>query len=182
MKKIFIDVGAYDGDTVKQFFNWGNLVDDPNNYTIYALEPNPDMKKQLLDVESQYENVTYIPKAAWVEDGTIQFAVDKTPTPLGSTAMSSKTNIWDVFDKVDVEAIDFSNWLKQFKNDYVVVKMDIEGAEFPVLNKLLDDGTIDIIDHLWVELHPNKVKDFTTTDKEELVKKLKQHTNFKEWH
>lgn len=181
--KIFIDAGAYDGDTIKQFYNWGFLVGNPNDFQIYAFEPNPDFKKQMLDIESQHEKVTYIPKAVWTEDGVIQFAVDKTPTPLGSTAMPGKVAIWNVFDKVDVEAIDFSKWLTQFKDDEVIIKMDIEGAEFPVLEKMILDKTIFIPSKIMVEFHPNKVREYTTTFKNELVRKIKDMgVPLEDWH
>lgn len=51
--------------------------------------------------------------------------------------------------------------------------MDIEGAEFRVLDKMIRDGSIDYINKLYIEWHSNKI-DFS--DKElydELIKKLK---------
>lgn len=173
MRKVFIDAGAYNGDTVKQFFNWGLINGNPHEYKVYAFEPNPNMKKQMEDVASQYENVEYIPKAVWVADEPIQFAVDTTPTPLGSTVMSGKTNIWDNFGHVKVEAVDFSEWLKQFINDEVIIKMDIEGAEFPVLEKMIMDKTIFIPKKLMVEFHPNKVKEYTTTYCNQFIQEIK---------
>jgi FkbM family methyltransferase len=182
-RKIFIDAGAYDGDTIKQFYNWGFIIDKPNEFKVYAFEPNPNMKKALLDIESQHKNLTYIPKAVWVKDEILQFAVDTTPTPLGSTVMPGKVNIWNNFDKVDVEAIDFSEWLKQFKNDEVIIKMDIEGAEFPVLKKMIKDKTIFIPSKIMVEFHANKVTEYTTTYKNNFVKRIKKMgVPLEEWH
>ena len=181
--KVFIDCGAYTGDTIKEFFNWGSIVDDPKKYKIYAFEPNPNMQKPLLDIESQYNNITYISKAVWTKNKAIKFAVDKSGDPLGSTAMKSKTNIWDKFPKITVEAIDFSAWLKQFENDEVIIKMDIEGAEFPVLEKMIKDKTIHIPKIILVEFHPNKVREYTTTNKNELIQKIKDlGVNIKDWH
>jgi hypothetical protein len=54
---------------------------------------------------------------------------------------------------VEVETVDFSTFLKQFRGMQVYVKMDIEGAEFRVLRKCIEDGTCDIIKTLWVEWH-----------------------------
>ena len=62
----------------------------------------------------------------------------------------------------NVPAIDFSRWLKETvarhteptgSKPFVVVKMDIEGAEYAVLEKLLDDGTITLVSELMVEFH-----------------------------
>lgn len=58
-------------------------------------------------------------------------------------------------DKVKVKSIDLSNWLKSNvkDDDYLLVKMDIEGAEFEVLQKCLDDETITKINQINIEWH-----------------------------
>lgn len=38
-------------------------------------------------------------------------------------------------------------------SDFIFVKMDIEGAEWPVLEKMINDGTIGLIDELAFECH-----------------------------
>lgn len=183
MRKIFIDAGAYDGDTIREFFNWGKMIGDPNEYEIYAFEPNPNMYKILDDTASQHDNVTFINKAVWIEDGQIEFAVDTTATPLGSTAEVSKSSIWDTMPHETVESVDFSNWIKQFDGCEVLLKMDIEGAEFSVLSKMLKDGTMKIVNKLMCEFHPNKVSAYTTTDKDDLIKKIEaEGVEVKLWH
>lgn len=61
--------------------------------------------------------------------------------------------VWD--NKINVECFDFSNWLKQNINvdDFVVCKIDIEGAEFEVLKKCISDDTLKLINHLDIEFH-----------------------------
>lgn len=112
----------------------------------------------------------------------IEFAVDQSQTPLGSSLMLSKRNISNS-PRITVQAFNFSEWIKQFKDDFVVLKIDIEGAEFAVLNKMMADGT-DLIPHvMMVEFHPNKVPEFTTTDKDNLINLLKKRkANIVEWH
>ncbi len=55
----------------------------------------------------------------------------------------------------EVEAIDFSKWvLSNFeKEDYIILKMDIEGSEYKVLPKMIDDGSIEYINTLIIEWH-----------------------------
>ena len=181
MRKIFIDLGALDGDTIKQFFTWQQFG-DPNEFEIYAFEPNPNMKKSMEDLVSQKKNIVYSEKAAWIDSGMIEFTVDKNDhAPFGSTVMKSKKN-WGMGKIIQVPCFDFSKWLRQFENNFVIVKMDIEGAEFPILEKCIAEGTVSIMTHLWVEMHENKVRDFTTYDKEFLTERLKLLTNFKTWH
>lgn len=177
MRKIFIDLGAYDGDTIREFLNWGWPYGDPSEFIIYAFEPNPKFEKQLSGMGVIYSN-----RAAWIEEGEAEFAADPTETPMGSTLMSSKRHLWEISPHIKVPTFDLSEWVKQFKDDFVILKMDIEGAEFPVLRKMIDDKTVQYIDHLWVEMHPNKVEDFTSQDRDKLVEELKQLTNFRPWH
>ena len=61
-------------------------------------------------------------------------------------------------DTEQVRIIDFSRWLRAtvVANDFVVVKMDIEGSEYEVLPSLLRTGTIRLIDELMLEVHYNR--------------------------
>tara|TARA_B100001113_G_scaffold67631_1_gene52159 strand:- start:664 stop:1362 length:699 start_codon:yes stop_codon:yes gene_type:complete len=54
-----------------------------------------------------------------------------------------------------VEAIDFSKWvLDNFKKeDFIILKMDIEGSEYKVLPKMISDGSIGYINTLIIEWH-----------------------------
>jgi FkbM family methyltransferase len=62
----------------------------------------------------------------------------------------------------EVPAIDFSRWLKEIvarhteadgSKPFVAVKMDIEGAEYAVLEVMVHDGTIALVSELMVEFH-----------------------------
>lgn len=182
MNNIFVDAGSYDGDSIEQFKNWRKIAfPDKEDWIIYGFEPNPKFRDKLEALAS--DKVIISNRAAWIEYHTTQFALESSETPLGSTLMSGKKKIWDNNEKIDVQAFDFSAWLRQFEDDFVVVKMDIEGAEFPILEKMIADGTDKICDYLMVEFHPNKVVEYTTTDKNILIDKLKSRgVNILEWH
>jgi len=179
---VFIDCGAYDGDSIEEFRNWRKVsFPDKEDWTIHAFEPNPKFDHNL---KKKGGDKTFIHKqAVWIEDTNLEFAVDQTDTPLGSTLMSGKKNIWDSSPKIKVEAIDFSSWIKQFKDDFVVVKIDCEGAEFAILEKMIKDKTINIPHLLMVEFHPNKVREYTTTYTNELKQRIKElGVNLVDWH
>lgn len=174
--KIFIDCGAYDGDSIEQFYNWYKLIDDPTEYNVFAFEPNPTVMAKAKE-RLTGKKVVFSDNAVWIENGTKEFSV----YDVGSTLMESK-NTWDKGVKIEVDTVDFSEWINNFKGDYVVVKLDVEGAEFPILEKMIKDKTIDIPDLMLVEFHPNKVSDYTTTDKNNLIKEVSKHTRLIEWH
>lgn len=179
-RKIFIDLGAYNGDTIEMFM-LGLIEPNPEQFEIYGFEPSPDQIKPLKYLAEKYPGLNIFHKAAWIENCQLEFTVDESADPLGSTLMRSKRN-WGAGKIVKVWCFDFDRWIKKFEGDYVVVKMDIEGAEFPLLRKLIASGNIKIISKLWVEFHPNKVTDFTTTEKDELIDQLKTLTEFRSWH
>lgn len=181
MNNIFIDCGAYSGDSIEEFKNWSKLAfPGKHNWQLYAFEPNPKFKNYWAN--QTHENLTFSDMAVWVADEELDFAVDQSETPLGSSLLTDKTNIKDS-PKIKVQAFDFSEWLKQFKDDFVVLKIDIEGAEFAVLDKMIKDGTDKIPNTMMVEFHPNKVPEYTTTDKNDLILELKNRgVNIKEWH
>jgi len=60
--------------------------------------------------------------------------------------------------------------------------MDVEGSEFPILEKMLKDDTAKYMNQLWVEMHPNKVREYTSIDSNNLIERLKQHTEVELWH
>jgi FkbM family methyltransferase len=64
-----------------------------------------------------------------------------------------KNLVWD--KKCEISGFNFSKWLQNIvtKDDYVICKLDIEGAEFDVLNACILDNSIELIDVLNVEFH-----------------------------
>lgn len=183
MKYSYIDLGAYNGDTFLSFMANQKLIAPPESFDVYLVEPNPAFKRILDSLAEKFTNIKeVIHEAAWIKDGTAPFAQDTNDLAYGSTLMASKEKIWNRFDKITVKTFDFSKWLKRFKDDYVIVKMDIEGAEFPLLEKMMRDGTAKYMDQLWVEVHPNKLKDYTTTYSNDMVERLRFHTEVTLWH
>lgn len=182
MRNIFIDLGCYDGDTVEEFRNWSKVAfPDRSDWKIYAFDPNPKFKHNWK--KKSNDNTFFEQSAAWIKDGEIEVAIDQTDTPRGTTVMPSKVAIWDNFPHIIVKCFDFSKWIEKFKDDFLVVKMDAEGAEFPILEKMIRDGTDKLVDRLMVEFHPNKVREYTTTYKNDLIQRLQHRgVDIKEWH
>ena len=85
--------------------------------------------------------------AAWVHNGTVQFsgAGDEATVVRSSSA-------WNGSERA-VPCFDFSAWLGRLHTLKIVVKMDIEGAEVPVLEKLILDGADHRISLLLIEWH-----------------------------
>ena len=58
-------------------------------------------------------------------------------------------------DLVPVPCIDLSKFLElhSSEDDFIVMKLDVEGAEYDILDKMLEDMTLHRISHLFVEFH-----------------------------
>ena len=87
--------------------------------------------------------------AAWIYDGEIE---------IGGEGDATSHRLSD--GKQTVPCFDFSQWLAKLdrpKDDEIIVKMDIEGAEYEVLPKMLEDGTISLVQELIIEWHDWKV-------------------------
>lgn len=157
---IFVDLGAMNGDTVEQFINWGQVIGEISDAKVYAFEPNPNFKKEWEDIHTRHikhvSEINFIQKAAWVEDGVMEFRQDLAPEPMGSTLMVDKAEA-NKETKIEVETMDFSQWLKQFGGEEIYIKMDIEGAEYPVLRKMIEDGTDKLVKLMMIEWHGNKM-------------------------
>lgn len=180
MKFIFVDLGAYNGDSIEYFMKLKNLPVSPKDFDIYAFEPNPEYCKKVEALKDKYTNIKEVNNTcAWVKEGKETFALDITDNPMGSTLMSSKTELWNNSPHIEVDTFDFTDWIKQFKSDYIIVKMDIEGAEFVILQKMVDMGIDIYMDELWVEMHPNKVEDYTITNAIDLKNSLR--CDVKDW-
>jgi FkbM family methyltransferase len=153
MAKVFIDCGAYKGSMLRHCLK--NPAYGPS-YKRYAFECNPALRK--IDYGA---DVTVIRKAVWIVDGFVNFYMNlRHPTAVqGHSVYREKTT--GGLDKnrpVAVPCIDFSTWLKNevTADNYVVVKMNIEGAEYDVLEKCVADGTATLIDELHIQWHAKK--------------------------
>ena len=77
----------------------------------------------------------------------------------GTTIMADKLNERDVERTAIVDCVDFRAELQEIRknHDFVVVKMDIEGAEYHVLERVFEGGEL-LIDFLIIEFHPKSVE------------------------
>jgi FkbM family methyltransferase len=127
---------------------------------LYGFDPWPALVEG--EVVADGTRVVLERKAAWIEDGEIEFARVRGLRGWDSTVMRAKNakGEWTgAGEIVRVPCFDFSAWLRTLPEP-PVVKLDIEGAEFPVLEKLVADGTDAHVAELLIEWHDDKMPDF----------------------
>ena len=157
MRKVFLDCGANNGCSVRMF---RGIYEKDEEYEIYSFEPNPVFDEWFDDLE-----VNLIKKAVWIRDEEVIFyqienahaGKESGASTLNQTKALGHTNV--IVHELKVDAIDFSEWiLANFDpEDEIILKMDIEGSEYEVLHKMIDDGSIKFINKLYIEFHWQKV-------------------------
>jgi len=151
-KKIFIDCGFYCGGALWAF---QKTPEYSEGFEYYAFDPAMNLEASKV----KFPHVNLYKKAVWISDGEIEFY---TSGRMGGRAnglyhnkRASRENV------LKIASIDFSSWIKNnfSPDDYIIVKMDIEGAEFEVIPKMISDGTINYVDIIYLELHGKRVQD-----------------------
>lgn len=157
MKKVFIDGGAHKGEAIEVLLD---KRPDLKECEVHFFEPNPNLIELLENMakESPY-NVKVYHAALWDEEGEIDFleSIARWNT-LASTVVPEMNEIWGL--KLDrdnpqkVKTISLSDFLDEFdEEDYIVVKLDVEGSEYTIVEDLFETGAINKIDELYLEWH-----------------------------
>ncbi len=155
-KKIFIDCGAWEGSSIKAFKRHYENSDD---YIIYAFECEPRLRKSMKSLSNKYK-FRFIDKAVWISNDSIQLYPGKGKYTQSGSVIASKKKYIDKENPIIVDAVDFSQWIMDnfHKDSYMICKMNIEGAEYDVLEKMIKDGSIKYINKLYVAFHYRKIE------------------------
>ncbi len=165
---IAIDCGANVGKITKKMIMPGVKV--------YAFEPDPNAFKELEQNVCNNENVILINKAVSDHAGRSRiyfnnrYNEDPKKWSTGSTLLIDKPNV-DISNFAEVEVVDLADFINKLNRPIGVLKMDIEGEEVKVLNKMIDLGLTQKVRKIVVETHER----FPTLKQptEELKKKIK---------
>lgn len=112
-------------------------------------------------------------KAAWIRGGTVTIGGVKMGHVKhdGETLDKSRVTVWTT------QSVDFAEVLmRNFSapDDFVVVKMDVEGGEWPLLRHLEKTGALAHIDEMMLECHPPP-PDFATSDRKVPLRRGEMH-------
>ena len=138
-ESIIFDVGAFTGD-------WAEKVSVRSGAKIYSFEPSPEALPALHRRLDQYPNVTICEYALGARDASMTLA----DTGPGSTLYGSSTSV----DLPRVAVRDIVGVIEELELDHVdVIKMNIEGGEYDVLERLADTGWLPKIGLVSVQFH-----------------------------
>ena len=158
---VVLDCGANVGDICQPLAETGAEV--------HAFEPDPFAFARLSERVAGYDNVHLHNAAVGPESGTIKLMraanFDDNPTggSVKSTVIPGGRNINEAqCDSIDVELLSLPDFIGDLTRDgrtVVFLKMDIEGAEIEILERLLDTGLHRKIALIFVETHERFSRD-----------------------
>ena len=201
MKRIFIDCGTNLCQGLNSISQINNI---DKTWSVYSFEANPHTFSKI--DKTKFEHVTFLNKAVWTENCKRNLNIEVVPGKLddyhnqflinkeeSNLMVGGGTNIMDdnfqypnlnnyIKNSEIVDCIDLSEFIKTFnKDDYIILKLDVEGAEYPILEKMIENNTISYIDELYIEWHNHMLKDKFNQDY--IVENIyKNNIKLHNWH
>lgn len=114
--EVFVDAGAYDGETTLQFIKWANSEFS----SIYVLEPYEKIRETLNKKLDGIPNLKFVYKAAWNKEQPLDFGGESTSFGIENKDDSVRISGAKIDDIVGEDRVTF-------------IKMDIEGSEYQAL-------------------------------------------------
>ena len=142
---VLVDCGANVGDVTRLFLEKG--------FTVYAFEPDPvaaaELRRRLGG-----NPLLHLREAAVAAAPGKQPLYRASDASLGHTQSSSLFLRSALHDEVvETEVIDLFAFIGSLDRPVNVLKLDIEGAEAEILERMLDERTYADIDRIFVETH-----------------------------
>lgn len=148
MIKVFLDIGAHKGESV-DFFRKHHPQGTEFEYYCFECD------KRNIEILRERNDIHLIEGAAWVSDEPVKyyFGVDDGGTMYGGKTTGEITsNNWYM-----VNGIDLASFIKRIWADYIVIKMNCEGAEYNIIPHLEQNNIINCIDKWYIQWHWQKI-------------------------
>lgn len=196
MKKVFIDCGSNLGQGYEKV---KSLQKIDSSWDVFMFEPNPNCIDVLKRKYSRCPNITIRQEGVYNKNGTTEFFI--------TTDLSGKINkhsegskisemlnmftsrkiFYDYADPIIINLIRLSDFIKSLQSNEIVLKIDVEGCEFDIINDLIDEKSLLKIRHVYVEFHNYAIdKDkvpYYNKNKNDIIRIFKEKgVGFTEWN
>jgi len=170
--RIFLDIGAWKGDTAESVLSSKHQFD-----IIYCFEPQLDLCEDIRKIDSP--KIKVVEFGLWNKTCTVPIYMDADKRvgrqADGATVYQDKFSSGNM-RSVEVNMVKASDWFKENLNadDFIVMKMNCEGAECDILDDLMDSGEFNKVKALMVDFDVRKVPSQQYRE-QELVERLKNY-------
>jgi FkbM family methyltransferase len=193
---VYLDCGGHYGEGLREFIQSHKINDD---WIVETFEPNPECQyiERISDIK--LKNIIVHDEAVWIFDGEIMFSQENHSKSNSKSPNDGKSNIdgWGSVitelysthlkyaeEPIMVKCVDFHKILSKYPKDKfnVIVKLDIEGAEYSVLRHIISEGSAVNISELYVEWHHVDLTDENMSTTNNLINTLSMiGINVKNW-
>lgn len=166
MRKIFIDCGSYDGCSVRKF---DDLYDKKSEYEYHCFEGNPLLTKyHPVNERCVFHNTIVLDT-----EKEVKFYVQSTTGGSSVSAIKNKRyqkkdeNKFGKTETISLKPIRLSKYIKDNfdSSDMIILKLDIEGAEYRVLRDLIKSSILSYINKIYIEWHKKGRTEESNPDK-----------------
>lgn len=154
---VYIDLGA--NTYASSIGNWMRTrYPQGSRFKVIAFEANPMFNQEY----KLHPEVELLNMAAWTENTTLDFRLGGKKTAASGFIETAGRKATSYDTRLDLArrgtltpAIDIADFLRRRvdASDYVVLKIDVEGAEYAILPHLLKSNVTHLIDEMFIEFH-----------------------------
>ena len=135
---IVVDAGGFEG-------KWAHSICEKYDSTVYVLEPIKGFFEEIKTKLSSFPKTVLLNYALTNKTCDAVMSVDG----WGSSLFDPEANLLE-----SIKCLDVAEFLELYNISNIdLLKLNIEGSEYDVLEKVIEDGIVDIIDNIQVQFH-----------------------------
>ena len=141
------------------------------NYNVYLVDPTRKHKLELLGLEMEYDNITFVDAAIGDRDGKMSFY--ESDTKISGSLLKGHNNVREISNEYEVDVLSINSVLQKYNILNVgLLKLDLEGAEYDLI--LNSSKTFwSRIDQVYLEFH-HHCTEYTYSDTLRCIEVMEQ--------
>ena len=170
MRNIFLDCGAWNGCSV-DFFR--ENYPDGDKFEVFCFECLPAN----IEILRKRKDIRLVRKAVWVKNEFVKFFT-ASYTESGTLYSGKTTGGVSTENPISVETINLVEFIKDnfSEDDNIVLKLNIEGAEYDVIKHMAHHGILGWINKYYIQWHWNKIRGFEKSRHDTVSSMIKWHS------
>lgn len=153
LNKVYLDLGCHDGITIDEFYMGEFFKIDPTGIPSIGIDPLDRYHEQKRKLTERY-GTKFIRGVVSTYDGKAEVLEGTNDI---STTITKEKSIVHQDKRYTVKCIDLDKFVQDYGEIYC--RMDIEAAEYDILEKMIKTGSIKKFKFLAIEFHTYRLND-----------------------